>query len=85
MKGLKKMDKISVTQQKNGEPVTTEILVEAGSFNLKEDYFDYMNGTKTDEHGNSVGGAMIGPNFYCRFVDVIDIHVEPAEEGEVDG
>lgn len=72
-------EKISVTQQKNGEPVTTEIIVEAGSFNLKEDFFDYMNGTKTDEHGNSVGGAMIGPNFYFRFVDVIDIHIEPYE------
>ena len=78
------MDKISVTQQKNGEPVTTEILVDAGSFSLKEDYFDYMNGTKTDEHGNSVGGAMIGPNFYCRFVDVIDIRVEPVSDEVVE-
>lgn len=79
------MDKISVTLQKNGDPITKEIIVESGAFNLKEDFFAYMDGTKTDEHGNSVGGAMIGPYYYCRFTDVIDIHVEPAQEGEVDG
>lgn len=51
-----------------------EVIVD-DSFDLREDYFDYLTGTKTDPQGNAVMGAMIGENNYFRFSDVIDIQV----------
>lgn len=59
-----------------------ELLIETEKFNLKEDFFDYMNGTKTDKNGNAVLGAMIGNDVYVRFSDVINISVEDVGENE---
>lgn len=71
-------------QSINGQPQDPlEIAVD--KFNLKEDYFDYQVGIKKDPNGNAVMGAMIGPNHYVRFSDVINIAVEPINEVEENG
>lgn len=68
--------------------VIKEIIV-GDDFELYDDYYSYQIGAKTDPNGNAVQGAMIGPNHYIRFVDVIDISVEEiateAEEGGLNG
>lgn len=73
------MAKIKVTVlQQASEPI--EILTDDSKFNLKSDWFDYINGEKTGANGNSVGGAMVGDSAYFRFPDVISIHVDHLDE-----
>lgn len=63
---------------------TKEVVADDG-FDLFEDYYSYMNGTKKGPHGNSVDGAMIGSNFYVRFANVVDIVVEEMATDEEEG
>ena len=74
--------RVIVKVQNEGVPVTEEIIIEDGSFDLYEDWYAYINGDKTGPHGNSVNGAIIGNMAYYRFPDVISIKVENIEEGE---
>ena len=64
--------------------VIKEIIV-GDDFELYDDYYAYQIGAKTDPNGNAVQGAMIGPNHYVRFVDVIDISVEEMVTDEEEG
>lgn len=74
--------KVIVTTQGVVDGRSTNVAKEivTDDFDLREDYYDYMNGVKTGPHGNSVNGAMIGSNYYVRFADVIDISVEEIED-----
>lgn len=63
----------------------TKEVITGDEFDLFEDYYSYMNGTKKGPHGNSVDGAMIGSNFYVRFANVVDISVEEMVTDEEEG
>lgn len=79
--------KVSITTQGiidgRSSNIVKEIIVD-DDFELFDDYYAYQIGAKTDPNGNAVQGAMIGPNHYIRFVDVIDISVEIIPEEIMD-